>query len=83
MVSENLRKYRFKFRSSNQNSMSNINLNKKFTFKFIVDKAVANEYKAKPVRWLIIAISGLAAFIMGLIILTMSEKLKNDQNKIQ
>jgi tyrosine-protein kinase Etk/Wzc len=84
MLSENLRKYRFKFpviKSKYDEALVNVNRN--LPFKFVVDRATPNEYKAKPVRWLIIAISGLSAFMMGLIILTMSERLKLLKNKIQ
>lgn len=82
-VSENLRKYRFKFpviKSKYDEAL--VNLNRNLPFKFIVDRASANEYKARPVRWLIIMISGVSAFVMGLVILTLLEKMKSIKNKI-
>lgn len=84
MVSENLRKYRFKFpviKSKYDEAL--VNVSKNLPFKFVVDKAQPNEYKAKPVRWLIIALSALSAFIMGITILTISDKLKQIKNKIK
>jgi uncharacterized protein involved in exopolysaccharide biosynthesis len=82
-ISENLRKYRFKFPViKSKYDEAQVNLNKNLPFKFIVDRATPNEYKARPVRWLIIMISGVSAFIMGLVILTLIEKLKSIKNKI-
>ncbi|MGZ4037396.1 MAG: hypothetical protein ACXVPQ_06170, partial [Bacteroidia bacterium] len=82
-VSENLRKYRFKFpviKSKYDEAL--VNRNKNLPFKFIVDRATPNEYKARPVRWLIIMISGVSAFVMGLVILILLDKLKSIKNKI-
>jgi len=74
-VSENLRKYRFKFpviKAKYDEAL--INANKTLPFKFVVDKATPNEYKAKPVRWLIILISTFSAFILTIVALMVGEK---------
>ncbi len=41
--------------------------------KFIVDRAVKAEKKAKPVRWLIVAVSTLATFVFAFLILIIIE----------
>ena len=82
-ISENLRKYRFKFPVIKAKyDEAQVNLNQSLPFKFIVDKAVPNEYKAKPVRWLIVLVSSLSTFILSLILLSISEKMKIIKNKI-
>lgn len=83
MLSENLRKYRFKYPVIKAKyDEANVNLNNSLPFKFIVDKAVPNEYKAKPVRWLIILVSSASTFILSLIILSMSEKMRSIKNQL-
>lgn len=82
-VSENLRKYRFKFPVIKAKyDESQVNLNKSLPFKFVVDKATPNEYKARPVRWLIIFISTASAFILTIVVLGMGDKYKSIINKI-
>lgn len=82
-VSENLRKYRFKFPVIKAKyDESQVNLNKSLPFKFVVDKATPNEYKARPVRWLIILLSTTSAFFLTLVMLIVGEKYKSIINKI-
>ncbi|MBK7668080.1 MAG: hypothetical protein IPJ32_12545 [Sphingobacteriaceae bacterium] len=41
-----------------------------------------NEYKAKPVRWLIIMLSTASAFALTIILLIMSERYKSLKTKL-
>jgi hypothetical protein len=82
-ISENLRKYRFKFpviKAKYDEAM--VNMQSSLPFKFVVDRATPNEYKSRPVRWLIILISTASAFILALVLLTLGEKVKSITNKI-
>lgn len=82
-ISENLRKYRFKFPVIKAKyDESQVNLNKSLPFKFVVDKATPNEYKARPVRWLIIFISTASAFLLTIVTLSMGDKYKSVIHKI-
>ena len=82
-ISENLRKYRFKFPVIKAKyDEAQVNLNKSLPFKFVVDKATPNEYKARPVRWLIILISTASAFLLTIIVLSMGEKYKSVITKL-
>lgn len=77
-ISENLRKYRFKFPVIKAKyDEAQVNLTQSLPFKFVVDKATPNEYKARPVRWLIILISTASAFLLTVVILAMGEKYKS------
>lgn len=82
-ISENLRKYRFKFPVIKAKyDEAQVNLTKSLPFKFVVDKATPNEYKARPVRWLIILISTLSAFLLTIVVLMMGEKYKSVIHKL-
>lgn len=82
-ISENLRKYRFKFPVIKAKyDEAEVNMKRSLPFKFVVDKATPNEYKARPVRWLIVLISTLSAFILCIVILSVSEKIKSVKNKL-
>lgn len=82
-ISENLRKYRFKFPVIKAKyDEAEVNVKKSLPFKFVVDKATPNEYKAKPVRWLIILISTASAFALTIILLVMGEKYKSLKTKL-
>jgi hypothetical protein len=82
-ISENLRKYRFKFPVIKAKyDEAEINMKNSLPFKFVVDKATPNEYKARPVRWLIVLISTLSAFILCVIFLAISEKINSLKNKL-
>lgn len=82
-ISENLRKYRFKFPVIKAKyDEANVNLNKSLPFKFVVDKATPNEYKARPVRWLIILLSTLSTFFLTIVVLALGDKYKSVIHKI-
>ena len=81
--SENLRKYRFKFPVIKAKyDEAEVNVKKSLPFKFVVDKATPNEYKAKPVRWLIILLSTTSAFALTIILLVLGEKYKSLKSKL-
>ncbi len=82
-LTEKLKKYRFKYPViKGKYDEAFINLNKHLPSKFIVDKAIRNEKKAKPVRALIVIVSTLSAFMLALLILLFSDKLIDIKNKI-
>ncbi|MBP7808013.1 MAG: hypothetical protein KA163_01850 [Bacteroidia bacterium] len=82
-VSENLRKYRFKFPVIKAKyDEAEVNMKKSLPFKFVVDKAMPNEYKAKPVRWLIILLSTASAFALTIMLLILSERYKSLKTKL-
>lgn len=82
-ISENLRKYRFKFPVIKAKyDEAEVNMKKSLPFKFVVDKATPNEYKAKPVRWLIILISTASAFALTILLLILSERYKALKTKL-
>ena len=43
--------------------------------KFVVDEAPVNFKKAYPIRWLIVAVSTISAFIFGVVILLVFETI--------
>ena len=59
-----------------------VNMKKSLPFKFVVDKATPNEYKAKPVRWLIILLSTASAFALAIILLILGERYKSLKSKL-
>jgi hypothetical protein len=82
-ISENLRKYRFKFPVIKAKfDEAEVNLKKSLPFKFVVDKATPNEYKARPVRWLIILLSTASAFALTIILLILGERYKALKSKL-
>lgn len=82
-VSENLRKYRFKFPVIKAKfDEAAVNLKKSLPFKFVVDKATPNEYKARPVRWLIILLSTASAFALTIILLIVGDRYKALKSKL-
>lgn len=82
-ISENLRKYRFKFPVIKAKyDEAEVNVKKSLPFKFVVDKAMPNEYKAKPVRWLIILLSTVSVFALTIVLLIMSERYKSIKTKL-
>lgn len=82
-ISENLRKYRFKFPVIKAKyDEAEVNMKKSLPFKFVVDKAMPNEYKAKPVRWLIILLSTASAFALTIILLILGERYKSLKTKL-
>jgi uncharacterized protein involved in exopolysaccharide biosynthesis len=47
-----------------------------FSHKFIVEKAYPSEKKAYPVRWMIVAVATISAFLFAIIMLLILEKIK-------
>lgn len=76
LISENLRKYRFKFpviKSKYDEAFVNVNTNIPATF--VVEKAKPDEYKAKPQRIIITLFSAFAALLLAVVLLLISERL--------
>lgn len=79
----NLKKYRLKYPIiKNKYDEAIVNYNNAMPSKFIVDKAVADESKAKPMRWLIVFLSTSSAFLLALLYLIFSEKVTDLKKKI-
>jgi tyrosine-protein kinase Etk/Wzc len=77
-INENLKKYRFKYpvlKAKYDDELMNYKEN--LPFKFVVEKARPNEYKAKPKRLVIIGLSSISAFILTFLILLFKENLPN------
>ena len=82
-VFENLKKYRFKYPVIKQKyDEALVNYSKQLPSKFIVDKAITNEKKAKPVRALIVLIPTASAFLLALLYLLFADKLIDVKKKI-
>ena len=78
LVNENLKKYRFKYpvlKAKYDDALVNYNSN--LPFKFIVEKAKPNEYKARPRRLLIIGLVLAANNFIALFFLLLKERFKN------
>lgn len=52
-----------------------------FSHKFTVEKAFPSEKKAYPIRWLIVVVSTISAFLFSIILLLVFEKLKDLKSK--
>ena len=75
-VNENLKKYRFKYpvlKAKYDDELMNYKEN--LPFKFVVEKAKPNEYKAKPKRLLIVGLSSISAFLLTFLMLLFKENL--------
>ncbi len=59
-----------------QYSKLNVDANQNLTPKFIVNKAVKAEKKSYPVRWLIVLVSVVLAFILSIVVLLIIERTK-------
>lgn len=82
-LQEKLKKYRFKYPViKGKYDEAYVNLNKQLPSKFIVDKAVRNEKKAKPVRFLIVLVSTFSAFLVAFLYLLFAERFNDFKNKI-
>jgi hypothetical protein len=76
-VHDNLEKYGAKYPDIKMKyDEALVNYNSNMPIKFVAQKAVPNEYKAKPKRMIILGISVLAANILGLFVLLMRERLR-------
>ncbi|MBI3520015.1 MAG: hypothetical protein HY062_11745, partial [Bacteroidetes bacterium] len=83
-VFANLKKYRLKYPLIKfKYDEALVNFNKGLPSKFIVDKAIPNEKKEKPIRWLIVLISTASAFILALLYLLLAERFVEVKKKIK
>jgi hypothetical protein len=76
-INEKLKKYRFKYpvlKSKYDEAL--VNTGNILPLKFVVEKAIPNEYKAKPKRMMLLFISILSANFFCLLALLLNEKLK-------
>lgn len=55
--------------------------NSAFSHKFTVETASASEKKAYPIRWLIVVVSTISAFLFAIVLLLVIEKLKDLKRK--
>lgn len=75
-VYADLKKYRLKYPIiKNKYDEAMVNYNSPMPSKFVVDKAIGNEKKAKPIRSLIVIISSVSAFLIALMYLLFLERL--------
>lgn len=81
-VSENLRKYRFKFpiiKSKYDDAL--VNQQKIIPFMFVLEKGTPDEYKARPIKSLIVIITFASTFILTFIFLLFKENLNSIELK--
>lgn len=82
-VYSNLKKYRLKYPIiKNKLDEALINYNRPLPSKFIVDKAIADENKARPFRWLIVLLSTASAFLLALLYLLFTDRFNELKKKI-
>lgn len=75
-VYADLKKYRLKYPIiKNKYDEAMVNYNSPMPSKFVVDKAIGNEKKVKPIRSLIVLISSVSAFLIALLYLLFIERL--------
>jgi len=83
-VSENLRKYRFKFpviKSKYDDAL--VNLHRYMPFVFVLEKGEPDEFKSRPFKSLIVLITLISTFLFTFMILLLKEnfiKIKKDLN---
>lgn len=83
-VYNNLKKYRLKYPIiKNKYDEALVNYNKPLPSKFIVDRAVADEKKAKPYKWLIVIVSSTSSFLLAFLFLLISERFYELKSKIK
>ncbi len=83
LISENLRKYRFKFpviKAKYDEALVNVSTNIPATF--VVEKAKPNEYRAKPQRTIITLVSACSALLLAVLYLLISERLTQLKTKL-
>ncbi len=79
----NLKKYRLKYPIiKNKYDEALVNYNSPLPSKFIVDKAIPNERKEKPVRPLIIIVSTFSAFLAAFLYLLFAERYLEVKKKV-
>jgi uncharacterized protein involved in exopolysaccharide biosynthesis len=75
-IYENLAKYRTKYPDIRMKyDEALVNYNKIMPTKFVVEKAMPNEFKAKPKRIMIITISVIACNLIGLFVLLLKDSI--------
>jgi hypothetical protein len=78
-----LKKYRLKYPIiKNKYDEALVNYNKPMPSKFVVEKATPNEKKAKPVKWLMVLISTVSAFLIALLYLLFTERFTELKKKV-
>lgn len=83
-TSSNLIEYRLKFPIiKNKYDEALINYNKALPSKFIVDRAIPNEKKAKPFKFLIVSLSTASAFAFALIYLLFMDRFAELKDKFK
>jgi uncharacterized protein involved in exopolysaccharide biosynthesis len=79
----NLKKYRLKYPIiKNKYDEALVNYNSPLPSKFVVEKATPNEKKEKPLRWLIVTLSTVSAFLAALLYLLFAERFVEVKKKV-
>lgn len=82
-LANNIKKYRFKYPViKGKYDEALVNFNKPLPSNFIVEKAIADDKKDRPIRWLIVLISTSSAFLLAFIYLLATEKFTDIKKKI-
>lgn len=82
-VNANIKKYRLKYPLIKfKYDEALINYEKGLPSKFIVDKATPNEKKEKPIRWLVVLVSTVSAFVLSLLYLLFAERFAGIKKKM-
>lgn len=82
-VYANLKKYRLKYPIiKNKYDEALVNYNRPLPSKFVVEKATPNEKKEKPIRWLVVLVSTISAFILSLLFLLFAERFTDIKKKM-
>jgi uncharacterized protein involved in exopolysaccharide biosynthesis len=83
LISENLRKYRFKFPVIKAKyDEAQVNVTTDIPATFVVEKAKPDEYKSKPQRVIISILTAFAALLLALVLLLVNERLTNLKSKL-
>ena len=79
----NLKKYRLKYPIiKNKYDEALVNYNSPLPSKFVVDKAIPNERKEKLLKWLIVAVSTVSAFLAAFLCLLFMERFSEVKKKV-
>jgi len=80
---EKLKKYRYKYPViKGKYDEARVNFERHLPSKFVVEKAVRNEKKARPMRSVIILVPTISAFLLALLYLLFSDKIIEIKKKI-
>lgn len=83
-VYANLKKYRLKYPIiKNKYDEALVNYNRPLPSKFVVEKATPNEKKEKPIRWLVVLVSTVSAFILSFLYLLFAERFAGIKKKMK